>query len=238
MASALRPGLVNYLATTYLFGIPMATLTNLELIERLNWRYAVKKFDVDRPISQSNWDTIEQALVLSPSSYGLQPYRFFVIDDASIRHRLAVASYGQSQVDDCAKFVVFAIRKALGHAYVDRLIARIAEVRRVSIESLSSYKSAMIGDLIDGPRHIWIDEWSTRQAYLALGNLLTSAAVIGIDACPMEGFEPEKYNEILGLSQRGFSAVVVCALGYRSAEDRHADDAKVRFTTNDLIEHR
>ena len=237
MALALRPGLVKYFATTNLFGIPMATLTNLELIERLNWRYAVKKFDVARPISQSNWDTIEQALVLSPSSYGLQPYRFLVIDDAAIRHRLSVASYGQPQVDDCAKFVVFAIRKALGHAYVDRLIARIAEVRRVSIESLSSYKSAMIGDLIDGPRHIWIDEWATRQAYLALGNLLTSAAVIGIDACPMEGFVPDALNAELGLPERGLKAALLCPVGYRSASDKYAAAPKVRWPADGVIEY-
>ena len=216
----------------------MSITTNLDLIERLNWRYAVKKFDNSRPISPSNWSIIEQAMVLSPSSYGLQPYRFLVIEDAELRHRLAAASFGQPQVTDCAKLVVFAIRKAIDHAYIDRLIARISEVRKVSIESLSSYKSAMVGDLVDGPRHIWIDEWATRQAYLALGNVLTSAAALGIDACPMEGFEPEKYNEILGLTQRGFSAVVVCALGYRSADDRHAHDTKVRFPAKDLIEHR
>ena len=216
----------------------MSIVTNLELIECLNWRYAVKKFDISRLISDSNWQIIEQALVLSPSSYGLQPYRFLVIEDAEVRHRLAVASYGQPQVTEASKFVVFASRKALGHAYIDRLVARIADVRKVNLESLSSYKAAMVRDLLDGPRHAWIDEWATRQAYLALGNLLTSAAAIGIDACPMEGFEPQKYNEILGLSQRGLSAVVVCALGYRSADDQHAQEAKVRFDVNDLIEHR
>ena len=208
------------------------------LIERLNWRYAVKRFDTTRKISSHHVNTLEQILVLSPSSYGLQPYRFFMIDDQALRTKLTLASYGQPQIMECSLLVIFTIYKNLDRAYVDRLIARTAVAQNVPVESLARYRQLIIGDLIDGPRHGWIKEWSARQAYLALGNLLTSAATLGIDACPMEGFDPAQYDEILALSPHGLSTVVVCALGYRSPEDRHAQDLKVRLLANELIEHR
>jgi len=215
----------------------MNTFNDHELINRLTWRYAVKRFDPANKISASNWATLEQALVLSPSSYGLQPYRFLVINDAALRARLAVVSYGQPQIVDCSHLVVFAIRKGMDLVHIDHFIARVAAVKKVTVESLASYRKAMVDDLIDGPRHAWIDHWSARQAYLALGNLLTSAATLGIDACPMEGFDPSLYDDILDLPERHLSATVVCALGYRSADDKHAREAKVRFAIEDLIEH-
>jgi len=215
----------------------MKTFTDPELINRLTWRYAVKQFDPAKKITASNWATLEQALVLSPSSYGLQPYRFLVINDAALRTRLAVASYGQSQIMDCSHLVVFAIRKGMDLDHIDHFIARVATVTKVTVESLAGYRKTIVGDLIDGPRHAWIDHWSARQAYIALGNLLTSAAALGIDACPMEGFNPALYDDILDLPERHLSATVVCALGYRSADDKHARDAKVRFAIEDLIEH-
>jgi len=213
------------------------TLTDHDLINCQNWRYAVKQFDPSRKISMNHWSTLEQTLVLSPSSYGLQPYMFLVIDDVALRARLTVASYNQPKVADCSRFVVFAIRKDMDRAHVDRFIARTAKIRKVSVESLAGYRQTIIGDLIEGPRHAWIDHWSARQAYIALGNLLTSAATLGIDACPMEGFEPDKYDEILGLTPRHLGAVVACALGYRSPNDQHAHDAKVRFAAEDLVEY-
>ena len=216
----------------------MPTIPDNDFLECLNWRYAVKKFDPTRTIPPATWSTIEQTLILSPSSYGLQPYRFLIIDDPELRRRLSGAAYGQPQVTDSSHLVVFAVRQGLGHAYVDRFIGRIAEVRKVAPESLADFQHAIIRDLIDGPRHRWIDEWSARQTYIALGNVLTAAAVLGIDSCPLEGFEPEKFDEILGLAARGFASVVVCAFGYRSPEDKHGLEAKVRFSREDLLEHR
>jgi len=213
-------------------------LSEHDLIERETWRYAVKRFDTTRQISPNHWNALEQVLVLSPSSYGLQPYHFLVIKDQALRAQLTTASYGQPQIAECSLLVVFTICKNLDRAHVERFIARTALIRKIPVESLARYRAVMIGDLIDGPRHAWIDEWSARQAYLALGNLLTSAATLGVDACPMEGFDPVQYDEILGLSPRGLSAVVVCALGYRSEDDPHAQEEKVRFSAADLIEHR
>lgn len=213
-------------------------VTDNDLLERMRWRYAVKQFNQARRITPGDWLTLEQALILSPSSYGLQPYHFLVIDDPKLRVELSEASYGQPQVEECCRFVVFAIRKNLDLEQVDRFIWRMAEVRDTTTASLAHYRTAIVRDLVNGPRHAWIDHWAARQAYLALGNLLTCAAVLGIDACPLEGFEPERYDAILDLPDRGMSAVVACALGYRSADDEHAKEAKVRFTSEDLIEHR
>ncbi len=214
------------------------TFTDHELIERETWRYAVKRFDPSRAISANDWATLEAALVLSPSSYGLQPYHFVVVDDVALRARLTTASYGQPQIATCSRFVVFAIHTNMDVAHIDRFLARTAQIRKVTVESLAAYRQVMVDDLINGPRHAWIDHWSARQAYIALGNLLTSAATLGIDTCPMEGFDPKQYDQILNLSARGLNAVAACALGYRSADDQHAHEPKVRFAAADLIEHR
>lgn len=216
----------------------MTKLADPELLERLAWRYAVKHFDPTRRINAEDLSTLEQALALSPSSYGLQPYHFLIIDNADLRRELSAASFGQPQITEASHLVVVTIRKNVDASYIDHYIARTAQVRGVTTSSLAGFRKAMIGDLIEGPRHAWIDQWAARQAYIALGNLLASAAVLGIDACPMEGFEPAKYDQILGLPQQGLSAVVLCALGYRSPDDRHAYDPKVRFAVAELIEHR
>jgi nitroreductase len=216
----------------------MSTLTDPQLLETLHWRYATKQFDPARGIPDAEWRTLEEALMLSPSSYGLQPYKFLVIDDQDLRKRLRKASFGQPQITDAARLVVFAIRKNLDRAWVDHYIARTAEVKHVPEESLKAMTRTIIGDLIEGPRHDWIDHWAARQAYIALGVLLTSAAVLGIDACPMEGFSPVQYDEILGLKEPGLGATVLCALGYRSESDHHASEAKMRFSAPDLVEHR
>jgi len=121
---------------------------------------------------------------------------------------------------------------------VDRFVARVAEVRGVSVESLAGYRGYMVGDLVQSARHATIHEWAARQAYIAMGNLLTSAALLGIDACPFEGLEPEKYDEILELKGSGFATVAACPLGYRAADDKYASTPKVRFEAGDVIDHR
>jgi nitroreductase len=216
----------------------MATLTDPALIASLTWRYAVKRFDPDRRIARDDWAALEQALVLSPSSYGLQPYRFLVIDDPALRTRLRQAAFGQTQVTDADRLVVFAARTDLTRAEVDHFLARTAEVRGVPPAALEPYRRAIVDDLVEGPRHAWIGHWAARQAYLALGNLLTAAATLGIDACPMEGFDPERYDDLLALRADGLHAVVQCALGYRHRDDHHAHEAKVRFPAAELIIHR
>jgi nitroreductase len=216
----------------------MSTITGASLLQQLNWRYATKKFDPTKKISAADWAVLEEALVLSASSYGLQPWKFIVVTDPALKARLRPASWNQSQVEDCSHHVVFAAQEDVTEADVDRFIARVAEVRGVSMESLAGYRGFMVGDLVQGPRHARIQEWAARQAYIAMGTLLTSAALLGIDACPFEGIEPEKYDEILGLKGTGYATVAACPMGYRATDDKYATAPKVRFAAKDVIDHR
>ena len=216
----------------------METLSTNALLARLHWRYATKKFDPAKKIHPSIWSALEQALVLSPSSYGLQPYRFVIVNDPAIRQRLRAVSWDQPQVTDASHLVVFARKLALTEADVERFVALIAATRSTARSSLQGYYDMMVGDLVKGPRSAWIQEWTARQTYLALGNLLTSAALLGVDACPMEGLDVARYDDILGLTANGFGTTNVCALGYRAADDKYADLKKVRFPNDELIEHR
>ena len=206
-----------------------------ELLRALEWRYATKVFDPAKKIPAETWQALERALVLTPTSYGLQPYQFLVIADPATRAALLPHSWGQKQVVDASHFVVFTAKTKMTEADVDKLIARISSVRGVPAESMTPYWNMMIGDVVKGPRGKIAHEWATRQTYIALGNLMTCAAVLGVDACPMEGFVPAEYDRILNLNASGYAAVVACALGYRSPDDKYAKLAKVRYDTKDLI---
>lgn len=216
----------------------MSTISGEGLLKQLNWRYATKKFDPLKKIPAADWAVLEEALILTPSSYGLQPWKFIVVKDPALKAKLRPASWNQSQVEDCSHLVVFAAKQDISEADVDRFVARIAEVRGASVESLAGYRGFMVGDLVSGPRHAVIQEWAARQTYIAMGNLLTSAALLGVDACPFEGIEPAKYDEILGLNGSGYATVAACPLGYRAADDKYASAPKVRFEAKDLIDHR
>jgi nitroreductase len=216
----------------------MSTIPGESLLQQLNWRYATKKFDASRKISATDWSVLEQALVLTPSSYGLQPWKFIIVTDSALKTKLRPASWNQAQVEDCSHLVVFAAKQDITEIDVDRFIARIAEVRGTSTESLAAYQGFMVGDLVKGPRHAIIQEWTARQTYIAMGNLLTSAALLGIDACPFEGIEPTQYDEILGLKGSGYATVAACPLGFRAADDKYASAPKVRFEAKDVIDHR
>ncbi len=215
----------------------METLSTNTLLVRLHWRYATKKFDAARKIHPSLWSALEEALVLSPSSYGLQPYRFVVIADPELRKRLRAVSWDQPQITDASHLVVFARKLAITEADVERFVGLVAETRSSTRSSLQHYHDMMVGDLVKGPRSAWVKEWAACQTYLALGNLLTSAALLGVDACPMEGLDPARYDEILGLTAKGYGTTNVCALGYRADDDKYASLKKVRFPNNELIEH-
>jgi nitroreductase len=213
----------------------MNPITTQQLVNALEWRYATKVFDPDKKIPAELWQTLEHALVLSPSSYGLQPYRFLVIRDAAKRAELLPHSWNQKQVVDCSHYIVFTARTKMTEADIDRFLALTSRVRNLPAEALSAYRGMMVGDLVTGPRGKIAHEWATRQAYIAIGNLMTCAAVLGVDACPMEGFVPAEYDRVLGLENSGYASVVCCALGYRSANDKYAGLAKVRHEAADLL---
>lgn len=210
------------------------TINNEDLLNQLNWRYAVKSFDSTKKITDEDWATLEDSLVLSPSSYGLQPYKFFVITDDAMREKLRPACFNQPQITDSSHLVIFAAKKELGDEIVDEYVDRLVEVRGTDRETLKDYIGMMKGTMSQLKENNAEVSWSQKQAYLALGFLLESAAVLGIDACPMEGFEPPKVDEILGLED--YTASALCTLGYRSDEDWLSSLEKVRFSKEKLIE--
>ena len=204
------------------------------LLAQLNWRYATKVFDPAKKILDSDWAALEQALILTPTSYGFQPYRFVIVTDQATREKLVPISWGQRQAADASHFVVFAAKQTVNEADVDHYLARIAEVRGGGVDALAQLKGMLVGDIVKGPRSAWQHEWATRQAYIALGNFMTAAALLGIDTCPMEGIDPVKYDEVLGLNH-GYKTVVAAAAGYRAPSDKYAALPKVRFTAEELI---
>jgi nitroreductase len=213
----------------------MNNLSPRQLLDALQWRYATKVFDPAKKIPADIWQSLEQALVLTPTSFGLQPYRFLVVRDPAKRAGLLPHSWNQKQVVDASHFVVFAARTRMTGADVDKLIRRTCEVRKVPADSLNFYRDLMLGDIVNGPRSKDAGEWAARQAYIALGNLMTCAAVLGVDACPMEGLSPAEYDRILGLQGGDYATVVACALGYRAANDKYASLPKVRYETAELV---
>jgi len=206
-----------------------------QLLDALQWRYATKVFDATKKIPADLWNALEQSLVLTPTSYGLQPYHFLIVQDPATRAALLPHSWGQKQVVDCSHFIVFTARTEMKEADVDKLVARISSVRGVPAESMTPYWNMMIKDVVNGPRGKTAHEWAARQCYIALGNLMTCAAVLGVDACPMEGLVPAEYDKILKLEGTGYKTVVALALGYRAATDKYASLAKIRYQTTDLV---
>ncbi len=208
-----------------------------QLVSALEWRYATKMFDASQKIPADVWLALEQALVLTPTSYGLQPYKFLIVNDPAKRAALLSHSWNQKQVVDASHFVVFTARTEMKEADVDRFIKRVAEVRKLPVESMAGYRRVMIGDVVHGPRGKVAHEWAARQVYIALGNLMTAAAMVGVDSCPMEGLVPAEYDNILGLENSGYTTVVACALGYRAANCKYAGLAKVRYETKEVIQY-
>jgi nitroreductase len=214
----------------------MKPVENHILLKQLKWRYATKKFDAAKKIPADDWKTLEQALILSASSYGLQPWHFVVITSQAVKDSLVPASYDQQQPAQASHVVVFTVKKGLDEAYVDKHIKRIAHVRGAPLEKLAGYKGVMTGTLArlgsDGT-----DAWSAKQVYLAMGNLLTCAAMLGIDAAPMEGINAAQYDQILGLDPKGYATLAIVALGYRASDDVTAHHPKVRFETSEVVTH-
>lgn len=210
------------------------SLTPDELLESLRWRYATKKFDATRKIPAATWAAVEESMVLTPSSFGLQPWKFMIIEDPELRIRLRSASWGQSQVTDASHYVVLTARTTLSHADISAWIARLSEVQGTPAESLLPLQNVIEG-FTKPMSAAAIHAWNIRQLYIALGQLMAGAAMLGLDTCPMEGIDPAAYDSVLGLEGSGYATAVGCALGYRAADDRHAGLAKARFAAERVI---
>ena len=212
-------------------------MTNEQLIEKLNWRYAVKRFDATKKVSQTDWKTLEDALVLSPSSYGLQPWKFYVVTDEAVKKELQPHAWNQPQIVEASHIVVIAAQKNAGAETIERYINRVSVVRGTPLADLEMLKGMMLNSQKMAIENGFINEWSARQCFIALGNLLNSAAMLGIDACPMEGFLPAEFDRVLEIEKDGYGSVVICAIGYRSDEDWLSKLAKVRYENIDLVKH-
>ena len=207
-----------------------------EVLAALRFRYATKRFDASRKIPSDQWDAIEDSLVLTPSSFGLQPWKFLVVNDPAVRAKLLPESWNQPQVTEASHFIVLTARTDLNQEDIEAWINRMAEVQGTTPEAVAPLRGMIEGfaeRMSREERHVW----NTRQVYIALGQLMTTAAVLGIDTCPMEGISASSYDRILGLEGSGYATVVACALGYRSPEDKYASIPKTRFSREKVVRH-
>lgn len=212
---------------------------NPELLSKqLNWRYACKKFDANKKIDEKTWGLIEESLVLTASSYGAMPFKFVVVTNQDVKNELMNASFKQGQVADCSHHVVLLAKEQIDVDHITKYIEAIAKIRDVSLETLEGFKTMMVQNLVEKKTKEESLVWASNQVYIALGNLLTTTALLGVDTCAMEGINKKKYNEILKLEGTGYTAVVACPCGYRAQDDKYATVKKVRFSKDDLIIHR
>ncbi len=216
----------------------MQPIAPAQLDAALAWRYATKLFDPSLRLPAEVWAALERSLVATPSSYGLQPWRFLVVSDPALKAKLRPVSWNQSQVTDCSHHVIFLGRTEMNDRDVQRLIDATVAARNLPAGSIDGYRGMMLNDVVNGPRGKIAQEWAARQCYIALGQFMLACAQLGVDACPMEGFDPAKYDEILGLAGSGYKSVVACPVGYRLASDKYAALAKVRYPASQLVEHR
>jgi nitroreductase len=212
----------------------MEVISPENLLKSLQWRYATKAFDSEQQIPESIWSSLEDSLILTPSSFGLQPWHFFVITNPEIKAELLPHSWNQAQVTECSHFVVLAAQKNVGDVEISQLMDHTSTLRKVETATLDGYRKMMSGFMAQmNPEELL--NWAKLQTYIALGQLMTSASVLGVDACPMEGFVSAEYDRILGLEEKGLRASVACALGYRSTADKYAELPKVRYEKSELI---
>lgn len=203
-------------------------------LDDLRWRYATKKFDPSKKLSDAQLDELLDATRLAASSYGLQPYKILVVTDPAVRAKIREHAWNQSQVTDASHLLVFAAYKSIDEAYVDGYVALIAKERGMTVEALKGFRDMMVGS-IKGQTPESLAQWMKRQAYIAVGFALSAAAHMQIDACPMEGFDATHVDVDLGLTDKNLTTAVIMPIGFRAADDAAAGYAKVRFPKEELF---
>ena len=206
----------------------------MDILSKLNERYATKIFDPSKKVSESDMEKLLEAIRLSASSFGLQYYKVLVVKDPGIREQLRNAAWGQSQITDASALLVFAVKSDMDATSIDEFIDLVSETRNVPKTALAEYSNMMKGS-IAGMTQEQIDTWNSKQAYIALGFGLVSAAILDIDACPMEGFNPVEFDKILNLNKQGLNSKVIMAVGYRSEDDKYQYLTKVRQKKEDMF---
>ena len=208
----------------------------MSLLDKLQWRAAIKTFDPTKKLTDQQLNELLAAVRLSPSGAGLQPYRILVIENLEIREQLREAANGQAQLTLSSQVIVFAAETEVNTSYITKHIDLIAATRQVPREQLAKFEEGiknLMGRMTEEQRLAW----ATKQAYIALGVLLSAAADMQIDACPMEGFQPGKFDEILGLKEKGLTSVVIAPVGFRADTDVYSKVAKVRRPVEELFIH-
>ena len=203
-------------------------------IKNANWRYATKKFDTTKKISKQDLETLKEAIRLSASSFGLQPYKVLIIENPELRAKLQPAAWGQSQIVDASQLIVFANITNFGETEIDASIANTTKTRGLPADALKGYGDFMKSKIVALPEDVR-NTWASKQTYLALGNLMNAASELKIDVTPMEGFEPAQVNEILGLGKLGLNTTLLATIGYRHEEDATQHYAKVRKSNEELF---
>ena len=207
----------------------------MNLLENLKWRYATKKFDASKSINKDDLEKLKEAVQLSASSYGLQLYKVFIITNKELKRKLKAAAWNQDQLTDASHVFVFCNYTERKNEHIDEYIEATSKIQNTPLEKLAGYSDLIKQSLSDKSDGAW-QSWSEKQTYLALSNLLVACAELKIDSCPMEGFDPEQFNTILGLDQNGLNATVIAPVGYRSAEDHTQFRKKVRKPKETLFE--
>ena len=206
----------------------------MNIIKKLQWRYATKKFDAKKSISTEKLNILKEAFNLTATSYGLQPIKLVVINDKVLQANLVKHSMNQEQVEQASHLLVFCIDTNVDENYIEAYFNRVKTIRNTPDEILNPFKNFLLEDFKEKPKKT-IERWAINQAYLAMGNLLTVCAIEDIDGCPMEGFNPKEYDNLLKLEEKGLHSVLVMPIGYRAADDMFADLKKVRKNVNESV---
>lgn len=205
-----------------------------QVLGALKWRYAVKKFDNRKVLPQHKVSILKEAFNLTATSFGLQPVKLLIICDSALQEELVVHSMKQRQVADCSHLLVFCTERTVDRAYVNSYFDRVKEIRQTAQEVLQPFQD-YLHTVFTSEKEEETALWAIKQAYLAMGNLLTVCAIEEIDACPMEGFDPKAYDKKLNLPEKGLQSVLVMPVGYRAEDDMFAGFKKVRKELKNVI---
>ncbi|PKA84476.1 nitroreductase [Ulvibacter sp. MAR_2010_11] len=203
-------------------------------LDHLQWRYATKKFDPSKILSEEKLNILKESFNLTATSYGLQPLKMVVIGNPKIKEQLVPLTMKQRQVMDASHVLVFCIESEINDKFIKKYFNKVEKTRNTPRAILKPYETFLVNDFSE-KSEATIDNWMEKQAYLAMGNLLTVCALEGIDACPIEGFEPEKYDTLLKLKEKGLQSVLVMPVGYRAEDDMFADFKKVRRGIDEVV---
>lgn len=208
---------------------------NEQILKALDWRYAVKVFDSNKKISDKEFHTLKESLRLSPSSYGLQPWKFIVVENKDVREKLKAVSWNQTQVTDASHYIVFTALDKIDEDYVAKYVKDMADTRDLPMESLKPFHDLMVKNIVEGGQKKNFGAWAQRQAYIAMGQLTLASALLNVDTCCLEGLSGSDYDKILDLENSPYKTVAAVALGYRSADDKYQGLKKVRFPENEIF---